>query len=153
MRIGPPNWIRIDLALDEVRFSTDTLTFAAEPIVHLAPTRGVVLDALLGPRIRGVGAIVPPGTVHSVRVLERAAPPPGYTRECCLGCFFRFGVAHLINKYVFRARRPLIRVTGAARLYATVGTDTPELLRRALRYAGAARIDGLEGGVEGPFAA
>jgi hypothetical protein len=151
MRIVPPSWMRIDLACDEVRFSTESLSITTQPVVHLAPSRGLLLDSLFGHRIRGVGATVPAGTVHSVRVFERAAPPPGYTRERCLGCFFRFGMAHLINKYLFRPR-PFVRVTGASQLYPTIGTDTPELIRRALQYAGAARIEGLDG-AGGSFAA
>jgi hypothetical protein len=151
MRIVPPNVMRIDLALDQVEFSAGTLSFTTQPVVHLGSSRGFLLESFLGPRIRGVGAIVPPGAVHSVSVFDRGAPPPGYTRERCLGCFFRFGMAHLINQYLFRPK-PLVYVTGVARLYATIGADTPELLRRALRYAGAARIEGLDG-VGGSFAA
>jgi hypothetical protein len=152
MRILPPNWIRIDLGPPQVQFSTKDLTFAAEPIIHLAPSRGYIVDALLGPRILGVGATAPPGNVHSVPVFERTAPPAGYKREQCLGCFFRFGLARLINQYTFRVC-PLVRLTGVSRLYAVLGSDAQELLRRSLRYAGAARIEGLEDGTSGPFGA
>jgi len=109
------------------------------------------LDSLLGPRARGVGATTPAGTAHSVRVFDRAAQSQRYTREQCLGCFFRYGMANLISQYVFRTK-PVVRLTGVARLYATLGSDTAELLGRALRYAGAARIEGLDG-APGSFAA
>jgi hypothetical protein len=145
MRIIPPDVVRIAVSPSVVTFSAHDLTFTTEPVVHLQPSRGRVLDGLLGVRLRGVGRDQPRDAAHSVRVFDRAStPPPGYSREQCLSLFFRYGLAQLINQFTFRAR-PNVEVTGAPRLYAALGAETQDLLARALRMAGARRISLVDG--------
>ena len=66
--------------------------------------------------------------------------------------FFRYGLAYLINQYVFRVR-PNVEVLGVQKLYAILGTDTREMLERALRKAGAKRVTFVGRFAPRPFAA
>lgn len=140
MRILPPAVIGIELQSTLVTFKADDIIYDLLPIVHLGAHRGPVLRALFGYHITGFGEPAPDGTTRSIRVLERVPAEAAAERAYCLAKLFLHGLAHIINQYTFRFR-PVVEVRGASALQATLGADARDTIERALKQAGARRVD------------
>jgi hypothetical protein len=134
--------IHLDLSPERIIVRADGQMSTYEPVLHLMPSENTGWRrALIGSMRMALGGDpLTDQPAYSVPLFSGGAKlPAGLSKADCLERFFRLAFKRVMDSYVFRTK-PRVEVRGLARLEPALAGYQEELLRGALKTAGAGAV-------------